>query len=81
MGQLGLTEQDYTWITQRIGTLPPLFQGAHCFCLEGGCHGPAGAAWKRICACWLICDVFPGVNKALRPGRLAVLALLRPLGR
>lgn len=26
------------------------------------------AAWKRICACWLICDVFPGAQLVLHPG-------------
>lgn len=41
MGQLGLTEQDYTWITQRIKDIARRYsKGAHCF-LPGGwlCHG------------------------------------------
>ncbi len=37
MGQLGLTEQDYTWITQRIKDVARRFsKGRIVSCLEGG---------------------------------------------
>jgi len=37
MGQLGLTEQDYTWITQRIKDVARRYcEGRIVSCLEGG---------------------------------------------
>ena len=74
MGQLGLTEQDYTWITQRIKDIARRYsKGRIVSCLEGAMSWARWpAAWKRTCACWLICDVFPGVAGRCALGRLAV---------
>jgi hypothetical protein len=77
MGQLGLTEQDYTWITQRIKDVARAIpRGASCRAWRAATSWARWrAAWKRMCACWPICDVFPGAQG------VAPIALRCPLLR
>ena len=83
MGQLGLTEQDYTWITQRIKDIARRYsKGRIVSCLEGGyVMGPLARSVEAHLR--VLADVgrIPWGNRHCAPGRLAVLALLLRLGR
>lgn len=58
MGQLGMTENDFAWITMRIKDIARHHaKGRIVSCLEGATTWVRWpAAWRPISACWLTSD-------------------------